>query len=484
MTDHATTLETPLPRSREDAPDRQALVLVWSPAEPHRLGELLWMPALSREKAVVLGRDPSLLEDGERFGIFVRQRPGKNEASTQLVDPGISRRQARFVCGRGGLLTVESLGKTSLYINGKAITEASVLAEGDVLGIGERARLLLTTRPELLPSLRAFPEEFMGEFGYPDALGMTGESPAAWELRDRLAFVARRQDHVLVLGQSGTGKELAAKALHALSQQAKGPLVARNAATIPDGLVAVELFGNAKNYPNPGMAERDGLVGAANHGVLFLDEIGELPEEAQANLLRVLDTDGEYQRLGESRTRRAKVRMVGATNRREESLKHDLRARFVHVVQVPGLADRREDIPLMARSLLAGIGDRDPEVGRELASLAGHSGKAALPLSAALMEALVRHDFKLHVRELNRLLWDSISHSGGEILDLSPEMAQVISPVAQDALPMDVGGEPAGPAILAALARHKGNKSAAANDLGLSSRYALHRLIKRLGLAV
>src|SRR6185503_16398678 len=115
----------------------------------------------------------------------------------------------------------------------------------------------------------------------------------------------------------------AARALHELSPRAERRLVSRNAATLPSGLMDAELFGNAKNYPNPGMAERAGLIGEANGGTLFLDEIGELPAELQAHLLRVLDGDGEYQRLGDAQQRRSDFRLVAATNRDPSSLKHD-----------------------------------------------------------------------------------------------------------------------------------------------------------------
>jgi two-component system nitrogen regulation response regulator GlnG/two-component system response regulator HydG len=157
---------------------------------------------------------------------------------------------------------------------------------------------------------------------------MIGESPAAWDLREQLAAGAVQGAHVLLLGESGAGKELAARALHALSARSAGPFVARNAATIPDSLVDAELFGTAKNYPNSGSPERVGLVGEADGGHLMLDEIGELSDVHQAHLLRLLDRGGEYHRLGESHTRLSDLRLIAATNRYPASLKHDLLARF------------------------------------------------------------------------------------------------------------------------------------------------------------
>src|SRR5262249_4513267 len=151
-------------------------------------------------------------------------------------------------------------------------------------------------------------------FGAPDPHGILGESPAAWALREHLSLAAHSGQHILLLGQSGTGKELAARAIHALSPRRDKPFIARNAATFPEGLVDAELFGTAKGYPNAGSPERPGLIAEADGGTLFLDEIGELPAHLSSHLLRVLDRGGEYQRLGESRVRRSDLRVVAATN--------------------------------------------------------------------------------------------------------------------------------------------------------------------------
>src|SRR5262249_49824490 len=156
---------------------------------------------------------------------------------------------------------------------------------------------------------------------------------------------AARAGHVLLVGPSGCGKELAAQAIHARSTRASRKLVSRNAATLPPGLIDAELFGNVANYPNAGMAERPGLIGEADGSTLFLDEIGELPETLQAHLLRVLDEGGEYQRLGDARRRKSDLRLVAATNRSIDELKPDLAARLPLRVALHGLDERPEDIP-------------------------------------------------------------------------------------------------------------------------------------------
>src|SRR5262249_17675459 len=153
--------------------------------------------------------------------------------------------------------------------------------------------------------------------------------------RDRLAACAQSNYHVLVIGESGSGKELVARAIHRLSPRADRKLIADNIAAIPPGLAAALLFGNKKNFPNPGMDEHVGLIGAANGSTLFLDEIGDMPEEVQPMFLRVADQGGEYFRLGEKlNVQRSDFRLVGATNR-PEKMRHELKRRFARELCVP-----------------------------------------------------------------------------------------------------------------------------------------------------
>ncbi|MCB9696920.1 MAG: sigma-54-dependent Fis family transcriptional regulator [Alphaproteobacteria bacterium] len=315
-------------------------------------------------------------------------------------------------------------------------------------------------------------------FGGPDAFGIVGESEAAWALRRSLAFVGPRRPHVLVVGPSGAGKELAARAIHRLSARAGGPLVDRNAATLPEGLVDAELFGHARNYPNAGMPERRGLIGEADGGTLFLDEFGELPQASQASLLRVLD-DGRYQRLGESGARTADLRLIAATNRSPESLKPDLRARLRLTVEVVGLQERPEDIVLLQRHLLRRIVDQDP-------------GLAASPDDARFGEdfvtAALTHPWTAHARELEAWIWQVLSTG-------AVPTPRVAMPDATD--PASVGDrvdwrawrgkDPSqipGEVVAACLEDNNGNLEASWRALALSSRYVLRRLIKRHNLAV
>jgi DNA-binding NtrC family response regulator len=380
-----------------------------------------------------------------------------------------------------GGLAVENVGKRALKIGGRVATEGRV-RPGDVLAIGRHLVLVCVERPLTMPRLEAYGPPYAFPFGAPDGFGYVGEAPACWTLRNELALVAARPEHVLVLGESGTGKELVAQALHALGPRAKRRLVARNAATVPPGIIDAELFGNAANYPNAGMAERPGLVGDAEGSTLFLDEIGELPLEAQAHLLRLLD-GGEYQRLGDPRRRTADVRVVAATNRPLDQLKPDLAARFLVRLRTPALRERREDVMLVARHLLRGI-------------LAGHAKAARLVDGAGdarvagdLAAALVQHPFATNVRELATVLFSAVLESPGDAVELTPGARAMLGGAGVGGGDGDASAgerdarDVTRDELVASMERHAGVREKVWRELGLANRYVLKRLLKKHGLA-
>jgi DNA-binding NtrC family response regulator len=323
-------------------------------------------------------------------------------------------------------------------------------------------------------------------------LGIVGESFAIWKLRQQLGLVGPSSGHVLLVGPSGSGKELSARGVHALSSRRDRPLVARNASTIPESLIDAELFGNAKNYPNPGMAERRGLVGEAEHSTLFLDEIGELPQRMQAHLLRVLD-QGEYHRLGESVARHSNLRLVAATSRHVSDLKDDLLARFSFRIEVPDLNARREDIPMLVQHLLSRLAQTDPH----LAVALDKTESTRVPeISIGLCRQLLEHHYTSHLRELERLLLQAFVESGGESIKAISGLAEGAAAVAPTAdtppqersarpLPKESSATSLEPArIQAVLDEHNGRIETAYRALGLKNRFALGRLIARHGLQV
>jgi two-component system nitrogen regulation response regulator GlnG/two-component system response regulator HydG len=249
----------------------------------------------------------------------------------------------------------------------------------------------------------------------------------------------------LILGESGTGKELAASAIHRQSARAKKPLVVRNAATIPSGIIDAELFGNVANYPNVGMRERPGLLGEAEGGTLFLDEMGEMSDELQAHLLRVMQREGDYQRLGDARRRAADLRVIAATNRPLDRLRDDLLARFSIVLRMPPLSARREDIPLLARHLAGG----------------------EVP-SVSMIRRLLSVAYTTHVRQIAAKLGERDDEGSASPATTEPDMRD-------DAISKE--------AIVAALAQCGGVREQAWRQLGMTSRYALKRVMKKYGLS-
>jgi len=445
---------------------RPALVVVWAREEEGRVGEVVTV-----ERKLVLGRGGARPDDPAPRALFVRQRPTGDLDAGPLTSPRLSRLQLTVEPSPdGAALVVEGLGRRGLTHNGAPVARATARL-GDTVGIEDELLFVVAARPTVMPAAPSWPAEAAFAFGAPDLAGVVGESPAAWLLRERLAFAARADAHVLLLGPSGAGKELAAQAIHLLSSRRGKALVARNAATFPETLIDSELFGNARGYPNPGTPERPGLVGEADGGTLFLDEIGELPTALQAHLLRVLDARGEYQRLGEARARRADLRLVAATNRPVEALKHDLAARLALRVTLPSLAERVEDVPLLLAHLAA--------------RAAKKLGGAPPAPTAELVDALVRHRFVLEVRELDQLLWQALSESPPGRLELTGGVrARLAAPPATTpapAAPVE-RPEPTRDEIAAAMATHGGSVSRAARALGLASRYVLYRLLKKHGL--
>jgi DNA-binding NtrC family response regulator len=480
----------------EDPRAVPALVLAWSAEEPGRIGEVAFTGPLGQ--SLVLGRGDDGSSDRMRF---FRQRPGELVEAPPLEGKALSRRQLvvrRFAAG----IEVERVGRCPLFVNGASVDGAAV-TPGDVLWLRGQLVLYCCLRPRRLPLARYFPEGAWGSFGEPDAFGMLGESPTMWGLRDQIAFGAKSGVHILLRGDSGTGKELAARAIHGLSARAGKALVSRNAATFPSGLIDAELFGNAKNYPNPGTPERPGLIGQAHGSTLFLDEIGELPQDLQSHLLRVLDEGGEYQRLGEATIRRSDFYLIGATNRPPASLKHDLLARLAVRIELAPLGDRREDIPLLLRSLLLRAAEKSPEIGSRFVVRLG--GRADVRVDGALIDALLRRRFATNVRELDGLLWRAMGASPDDVVlfskaafaptDKTPEDSSSALPArVQDrmdgaALPARRSPahappprEPTADEIRSSVQRENGNVRRAAEALGLPSRYALYRLIRKHGI--
>ncbi|MEZ4449953.1 MAG: sigma 54-interacting transcriptional regulator [Nannocystaceae bacterium] len=445
------------------------LVLVWSQDEPERVGELV-APPRAQGLWFTVGRAVEPGEDGAFPLSFQRLRPYSREDTGPLRSSRISRRQLRLRNAGEDGFDVEQVGRPSLRVNGNEVQSAQV-RPGDVIEVERRFTLLCALRPRSWPRRATSEIEGTFPFGQVDGDGLCGESPAVWALRARIAQVAARDEHALILGPSGAGKELVARAIHRRSRRAAAPLISRNAATIPESLIDAELFGNLKNYPNPGTPEREGLLGGARGGTLFLDEIGELPIALQAHLLRVLD-GGEYQRLGEVTVRRADARVIAATNRDPQQLKHDLLARFGHRVEIPGLDERVEDVPLILRHLARAYSRDDAAARARLFD--GDEPRFA----AELVHALLARAFVAHVREVSEVLLRALESEGPRI-----QPPPGITPRRGPAPPAAIDPEAlTREEVLVALERADQVRERAWRELGLRNRYQFRRLLRRLGI--
>jgi two-component system nitrogen regulation response regulator GlnG/two-component system response regulator HydG len=441
-----------------------ALVIQWLTGAQSVVGGVLFA-----DEAAVFGRGEG---ESESRAVPVRLAPGENAALGVVAAPWLSRRQLRLQAV-GDKLMVENLGRVPLMYRG--VPERQVMLKaGERVVLGEPGAeafgvLAMRALPRVLPPLASWGQT-LHRLGEADAVGLVGETPVMWALRDRIAFLARQSGHVLVVGASGSGKERVAQALHHLSPRTL-PMVARNAATIPASLMDVELFGHVANFPNPGMRERPGLIGQADGSTLFLDEIGELPHDLQAHLLRLMDS-GDYQRLGDPRPRRVDVRVIAATNRPRTDLKPDLVARFRHVIEVPSLSERADDVMLLARHILANAAKEDPLVARTFFS------DDEPRLAFELVDALLSHPLPMQVRELEALLWDAITSSVsgaavGAALRPGPSLSEA---------PVEERGELTREGLQAALDRNGGNIERTSRELGLKNRYVLRRLMAKHGL--
>jgi formate hydrogenlyase transcriptional activator len=239
---------------------------------------------------------------------------------------------------------------------------------------------------------------------------MVGKSPAFLSLIDKIRCVAPTNATVLIAGESGTGKELVARAIHARSLRRERPLVKVNCAAISAGLVESELFGHVRGAFTGAMDRRIGRFEFAQGGTIFLDEVGELPLETQAKLLRVLQ-EREFEPVGSNRTVQTDVRIIAATNRQLEQaveegrFRSDLYFRLnVVPVELPALRERRSDIPYLVSFILA---QHNRQFGRKIESVADET-----------MQQLMNYAWPGNIRELQNVLARAVVLSHGPVLRL------------------------------------------------------------------
>jgi len=311
---------------------------------------------------------------------------------------------------------------------------------------------------------------------------LVGESPAMLEVFRLMESAAASPIAVLVEGETGTGKELVARGIHARSARADAPFVAVNCTALPEALLESELFGHRRGSFTGAVADQVGLFEAAAGGTVLLDEIGDMPAAMQMKLLRVLQ-DGEVVPLGDRRPRRIDARVISATNRdlldavERGAFRADLYYRLsAFPIRLPPLRERREDVPLLAA--------------RFLEAAAGRHAKAVAGFTPAALELLTRADWPGNVRQLENEIERAVALARpGEAITPAHLSPRLQAPEA-DPVP---GPFPSGPELRAAraafearhiaavLRQHGGNVTRSAEALGLS-RFMLQRKMKEYGL--
>ena len=316
-------------------------------------------------------------------------------------------------------------------------------------------------------------DEIRGEFQFEEIIG---RSRALARVLREIQTVAPTDSTVLISGETGSGKELVARAIHQLSTRRERAFVKLNCAAIPTGLLESELFGHERGAFTGAINNRIGRFELANHGTVFLDEIGEIPLELQPKLLRVLQ-EREFERLGSSHTLRSNARLIAATNRdlatlaAEHKFRQDLFYRLnVFPITVPPLRERREDIPMLVRHFAQ--------------TFARRMKKPIETIPTETMEALTRYDWPGNIRELQNLIERGVILSQGQTLDVPVAALTAPAPHAADVAPAATLEEADRRHIIAALERSNwviAGPNGAAAQLGVK-RSTLQFRMRKLGI--
>lgn len=420
-------------------------------------------------------------------GMSVAEAPNGNAALLQVkdIDPDVILLDLLMPPGPDGLETLvrlRELGRATpvIMMSGKAQLNDAVRAVK--LGAFQFLEkpltpesVLVTVRAALeLSRARAENRTLQAELSRRGIL--IGESPAMREVRALVARVAPTEARVLITGESGTGKELIATAIHAASRRSDRAFVTVNCAAIPRDLVESEMFGHERGSFTGATERRLGRFELAHAGTLFLDEIGDLSPDAQAKLLRTLET-GELQRIGAEVTIKVDVRVVAATNRRlddevnEGAFREDLYFRLhVFPIHLPPLREHLDDLPALVGYLAERVRPRQASV-----------------FTAAAIAALAAYSWPGNVRELANLV-ERLSILSGHIVD-AHDVRAVLREGPPPPAAIAAAGRPLNEAlddferavIAAALAQARGNVAEAARALR-TDRANLYRRMRRLGL--
>jgi len=390
----ASTASRPIPTAELLAERVPALTIAAHP-DPARVGDRLLLVGLTANREILLSRnEPDFLHPGAVFG-------------GPLADRFVSRRPIRIGRTLAGGIQIAGDGGTALTIGD---AEGAGPMEIDPLEVGQGVPIVLADRIVLVLHLVEIGVERAA-----DPMGMIGHGLAMTRLRNAIAQIADLDVPVLIRGETGTGKELVARALHTRGPRRGGPFVSVNLATLPKELAAAELFGAVRGAYTGAARDRDGFFRAAGGGTLFLDEVGEAPPEVQVMLLRVLET-GELYPVGGDAPVTTDVRVLAATDADLDAQIRDgrFRAPLLHrlagsEIFLPPLRERTEDLGLLfhrfAREELAAIGEPD--------RFAQGEPPAAPWVPAQVMLRLLRYRWPGNIRQLRNVIRQLVIGSRG-----------------------------------------------------------------------
>lgn len=450
--------------------------------DPDRIGDRLVLDRIAAGQHVLLSRSgPEFIGAGRALG-------------APLLDRCVSRSPIRFEATVGGTIRIDCAGGTATTVGDLEVAEAIELPP---LKPGDGVPIVLANRIVLVLHLVERDAEVLGDG---DPMGMIGRSLGMARLRRAIALVADLPVPVLIRGETGSGKELVARALHAGSPRRRGPFLSVNLSTINRELAASELFGVVRGAFTGAARDRDGLFRAARGGTLFLDELGEASAEVQAALLRVLET-GELYPVGGDTPATTDARVIAATDAdldvqiRDGRFKAPLFHRLAGCeLRLPPLRERPEDIgPLfhhLAREELAAIGGDRP---------APDDPRSPPWLPASLMLRLLRYRWPGNIRQLRNVVRAILIASRGRPqLRLDAQLTAILAPDGGDSSAgtgfrtLDASAESAGrllgsrrrpaeiaePELIAALRANAWDLKAAADQLGIP-RASIYDVIAR-----
>jgi two-component system response regulator PilR (NtrC family) len=441
---------------------------------------------LTAPRVLVVDDEPDLLDLMEitlsKMGLDTRRAATVGEARTLLDDErfDLCLTDMRLTDG-SGLEVLQHIGERH-----PAMPVAVITAYGNTSNAVEALKagaFDYLSKPVALDQLRTLVKtalkvpEKTGGGSAGQAGDLLGESAAMQEIRKQIAKLARTQAPVHITGESGSGKELAARRIHALSSRADQAFVPVNCGAIPETLMESEFFGYRKGAFTGANADHEGFFHAASGGTLFLDEVADLPLAMQVKLLRAIQ-EKKVRRVGATQEEAVDVRLISATHQKLAQLveagrfRQDLYYRLnVIELNMPSLRERPEDIAPLAQALLAKL---------------SHGRK--IRLDAEALKLLKNYAFPGNVRELENILERALAMADGDSiaagdLNLAPK-AELLSASGQDALPgnlQDYLDKVEREALLKALEQTRHNKTAAARLLGVTFRSLRYRL-ERLGI--